>query len=70
VLDRFRPAMIVELEARALSGQGATPGGIIDLLGAAQYAVYRIGPAAELIRLAPGEALPEGNVVALPDGQS
>jgi FkbM family methyltransferase len=66
VLDRLRPVLIVELSRGALAGCGTTPESVIELLGAARYTVYRIGLAAELVRLAPDEVAPEGNVVALP----
>lgn len=66
VLDRFRPILIVELSRGALAGFGKTPEAVIELLASAAYGVYRIGPSAELIRLAPDEAAPDGNVVAVP----
>jgi FkbM family methyltransferase len=66
VLARFRPVLILELEPRVLEGRRATVEDVLALLAAARYVIHRIGPEAELIRLAPGEVPPEGNVVALP----
>jgi FkbM family methyltransferase len=66
VLDRLRPVLIVEMSSKALAGFRSASTDITDLLVLARYALYRIGRTAELIRLAPGDVVPEGNVVALP----
>jgi hypothetical protein len=65
LLDRFRPALIVEVSRDALAASGSTPEQVVGLLTAAGYRTCRIGSGAGLIPTVTGEA-PEGNVVALP----
>ena len=66
VLRRFRPVLCVEVSAGALAGRGATPQQLIDLITAAGYRLCRIAQTSELIPLTPDEALPDGNLMALP----
>ena len=68
VLDRFRPAVIVEISRSALARCDSNPEQVFDLLTASRYAVYRIDATARLVRLPAGETVPDGDVVALPVG--
>jgi len=66
LLDRFRPALIVEVSRSALARCESMPEQVIDLLKARGYAVYRIDKTAQVVPIRPGDPPPDDNVVALP----
>ena len=66
VLNRLRPSVILELSSAGLGSCGRTPDEVLALLADARYRVSRVGRAAELVPLVPGESAPESNIVATP----
>jgi len=66
-IERFRPLVLIEIEAERLAGQGLTK---LDALGALKelaYTVFVFDAATGQLREAIGPDEPEGNAIAAPD---
>lgn len=70
LLDRRRPALVVEIVGRALEANGSSPTELEALLHEAGYRFYAIDDSASLAPLSTLHGVDEENVVALPVEES
>ena len=67
LLHDWRPSWNIEVSAKAIAGGGQTAPGILDPFRDARYRVFRLDvPGALFTELHSGDAIPSGNLVAVP----
>ena len=67
-IERFRPVLLVEVEAERLASQGRDKDELLQLLDELGYEPYVFDAEIAQLRAPNLPAEPEGNVVALPAG--
>jgi FkbM family methyltransferase len=67
-ISRFRPLLLVEVEAERLASQSATKSDLLELVDSFGYELFVFDPATAQLRPARDPEEPEGNAVAAPAG--